>query len=122
MHNFAAGHTRKATIQLALGAGGLVLSVFLIGLPLLLGAFAWAIVDLATVTKDADGVPMDTAAEQARSQRLTGSASPIPSSLPTPEAAEPRTAAADTPAKTAAPAANAKPTPRRTATPAAKAA
>src|SRR5690606_22589454 len=82
VHNFVAGHTRKATIPLALGAGGLVLSVFLIGVPILLGAFVWALVDLATVTRDGDGVLMDTATQQARAQRTTGSASPIPSTLP----------------------------------------
>ncbi|GJM19863.1 MAG: hypothetical protein DHS20C14_20760 [Phycisphaeraceae bacterium] len=85
VHNFVAGHTKKGFIQLGLGAGGFVLSVFLIGIPMLLAAAVWAIVDMFTVTEDGMGVPFDSASYGSESDTVQPS-SPLPSPAATTEA------------------------------------
>jgi TM2 domain-containing membrane protein YozV len=60
VHNFAAGHTNTAIIQLVVTISGLLLSFCTFGLSALgpLAMYIWAIVEAVTVTKDADGIPM----------------------------------------------------------------
>ncbi|MFN5946766.1 MAG: TM2 domain-containing protein, partial [Phycisphaerae bacterium] len=60
VHNFAAGHTTTAIIQLIVSLVGIVLTPCTFGISALapLGMFVWAIVEAVTVTKDADGIPM----------------------------------------------------------------
>jgi TM2 domain-containing membrane protein YozV len=60
VHNFAAGHTNTAIIQLIVSLVGILLTPCTFGITALapLGMFVWAIVEAVTVTKDADGIPM----------------------------------------------------------------
>ncbi len=94
VHNFVAGHTKKGFIQLGLGAAGFVLSVVLIGIPMILAAGIWALIDMFTITEDGNGVPFDAApAEHGFSETVTPS-SPIASNPGGTEQPEPANAAA----------------------------
>ena len=89
VHNFVAGHQKKGFIQLGLGGGGLLLSVVLIGVPMLLAAGVWALIDLFTVTEDGNGVPFDTITpEQYAESEPATPASPVRSATPEPPAAK----------------------------------
>jgi TM2 domain-containing membrane protein YozV len=46
------GDKKIAAVQLGLGLTGLILSVFLIGVPLLLAAWAWGVVDAIMILTD----------------------------------------------------------------------
>ncbi|MEQ8769461.1 MAG: TM2 domain-containing protein [Phycisphaerales bacterium] len=79
VHNFVAGHKKKGFIQLGLGAGGFVLSVVLIGIPMILAAAVWALIDMFTVTEDGNGVPFDAPVESYTSNEPLTTGSPIAS-------------------------------------------
>jgi TM2 domain-containing membrane protein YozV len=61
VHNFVAGYTSTAVAQLLLYVGGLVGIFCTMGLSALccLAVFIWTIVEICTVTRDANGVPMN---------------------------------------------------------------
>lgn len=81
VHNFVAGHKQKAFIQLGLGAGGFVLTLTFIGailgIPMMLIAGIWALVDIFTVTADGEGLAFDGSGVVAVPPVVTSS-SPIP--------------------------------------------
>ncbi len=94
VHNFVAGHTKKGFVQLGLGAGGFVLSVVFIGIPMMVAAAIWALVDLFTVTEDGNGVSFDAPVESYTSTEPLTTGSPIASNPTGDTADEPVSAAA----------------------------
>lgn len=60
VHNFAAGYNNTAIIQLVVSIVGFLLAFCTFGITGLapLAMYVWAIVEAATVTKDADGITM----------------------------------------------------------------
>lgn len=77
VHNFLAGYTRKGFIQLGVSVAGVATSFLGVGLLLMLGAWVWALIDLFTVTQDAEGVPFDGSIPATKPADVT-SGSPIP--------------------------------------------
>ncbi|MEZ6318096.1 MAG: TM2 domain-containing protein [Phycisphaerales bacterium] len=78
IHNFVAGHLKKGYLQLALGLGGVVLSVISgLGSLFILGAWVWALIDMITVTQDGNGIPFDGSLPATKPADLT-TGSPIP--------------------------------------------
>lgn len=60
IHNFYLGYKKKAIIQLCLGAGGMILSIIIIGIFAVMAASIWGIVDgimilTGKIDTDADG-------------------------------------------------------------------
>ena len=66
VHNFYAGYTKKAVIQLLISLFSYALSIITLGLlipvsmVISLGVFVWVIIDICTVTTDAKGVPFQS--------------------------------------------------------------
>jgi TM2 domain-containing membrane protein YozV/DNA-directed RNA polymerase subunit RPC12/RpoP len=60
VHNFAAGYTNTAVLQLVTTLAGFALAFCTLGISFLapIGMYVWAIVEAITVTRDADGVTM----------------------------------------------------------------
>lgn len=58
VHNFFAGHTKRAIAQLLTNIGLMILDVISLGATsfLHLGLLVWIIIDICTIKKDAQGV------------------------------------------------------------------
>ena len=58
MHNFYAQRWRNGLIQLALTITGMYLSLLVVGLFLIVSVYGWALLELFSVTKNGEDVPM----------------------------------------------------------------